>query len=375
VTSQQDAPGTPAYRLIQQELRAMIARGEYQQGTSFTTQREICERFGVSMGTAVRALNELVGEGVLVRRRGRGTFVAEAAERTRPTGHGHDATIALIVHGEGPHQSDILKGIASVCDEHGYRLFVSDSTPSPGHEERALQQALDTGASGVVLYARQGPGPLATLAEFRRRRVPVVLVDRYLDGFPTDAVFPDHFATGHLLTEELISQGHQRIATLWSEHECSSVRDRSAGYVQALREQGIAVRPDFMVMRSYLDLAEAERRAYLSSILELPEPPTALLCANGPVLATAAHDLLSLGVGIPDTIDLAGMDNAGPFDLLPLACVAAVLPSRDMGIRAAEVLMDRIGSEDPYRTPQHHVLPVDVRVRESALVQLRPVRP
>ncbi|MBD0420224.1 GntR family transcriptional regulator [Streptomyces sp. TRM S81-3] len=76
----------------------MIARGEYRPDAPFTTRREICERFEVSMGTAVRVLNELVQEGVLVRRRGRGTFVAEAAMRTG---------VAM-----GPGRSPALRGAA-----------------------------------------------------------------------------------------------------------------------------------------------------------------------------------------------------------------------------------------------------------------------
>jgi GntR family transcriptional regulator of arabinose operon len=94
------------------------------------------------------------------------------------------------------------------------------------------------------------------------------------------------------------------------------------------------------------------------------------LCANGVVLATAAHDLAGLGVRIPEDLDLAGMDDAGPFDLLPLACTAAVLPSYDMGVTAAQMLLARIASADPYREPHHRVLPIALRSRESAQAHL-----
>ncbi|WP_419996204.1 LacI family DNA-binding transcriptional regulator [Streptomyces boninensis] len=371
-------PSTPAYQRIMQELRAMIARGEYRHDTPFTTQREICDRFEVSMGTAVRALNELVQEGVLVRQRGRGTFVAEAAQRPEPQAlprAADDRTIALVMHGEGPHQSETLKGAGAACDELGYRLFVSDTTASPGHEDRALRQALQAGAGGVLLYPRQGPGPLAALGELRRHRVPAVLLDRYLPGFPADLVHPDHYDTGYRLTEELIKRGHRHIATLYGEYDCTSVHERSVGCLQALRDHRIPVRPDLMALRAYLDMDDAERRSFLATMLERPEPPTVLLCANGPVLATAAHDLLALGKRIPDDVDLAGAEDAGPFELLPLAGVAAVPPWREIGARAAEVLIGRIGSEDPYATPRHEVLPVEIRTRESDRAQLRAIGP
>jgi GntR family transcriptional regulator, arabinose operon transcriptional repressor len=366
--------GVPLYLQIKRLLREAIARGEYSAGLPFTTQREVCEQFGVSTATAVRVLNELVGEGVLVRKRGRGTFVSESAARPTPASTPRTDSIALIIHGKGPHQSLLLEGIGSVCAEQDYRVFVSDSTPSADHERRAISQALDSGVSGILLYPLQGQPNLAALAEVRRRRVPLVLLDRHLPSFPCDAVLADNFSVGYQLTKELISRGHRRIATLWSEFECTSVYDRLTGHTQALREYDLPIRPDFTALRSYTDLPEEQRKAFLTALFEASDPPSLVLCANGLVLATAAHDLVGLGLCIPDEVDLAGMDNAGPFDLLPLTCIAAVLPSRDMGIVATRMLLERIGSDDPHLTPQHRVLGITLRHRESAQAQLRPFR-
>src|SRR5919199_4218863 len=71
------AAGTTLFAWVKQELREAIAQGQFQPDEPFITQREIVERFGVSTTTAVRALNDLVADGLVVRRRGRGTFVAE----------------------------------------------------------------------------------------------------------------------------------------------------------------------------------------------------------------------------------------------------------------------------------------------------------
>jgi GntR family transcriptional regulator, arabinose operon transcriptional repressor len=361
----------PIYQRIKAELRETVARGGYEAGVPFITQRALCERFGVSNATAVRVLNDLVAEGVLIRHRGRGTFVAE-----RPAGSGPAAdrdphrSVSFIIYDEGPHQSELFRGVSSVCLEAGFRVFVVNSKASPSTEERALRQALQFGASGVLLYPRQGEGSLPALADLRAAGIPVVLLDRHLPTFPTDAVLADNYAVGHQLTTALIARGHRRIATLWGEHQCTSVYDRSTGHIQALREHDLPILPELTALRPYVDLPEPRRKAHLSGLLSAAEPPTVLLCANGAVLATAAHDLAGLGVRIPEDLDLAGMDDAGPFDLLPLACTAAVLPSYDMGVTAAQILLDRIGSSEPYREPEHRVLPITLRSRESAQAHL-----
>ncbi|MFE3454326.1 GntR family transcriptional regulator [Nonomuraea sp. NPDC059194] len=101
--------------------------------------------FGVSTTTAVRALNELVTEGFLVRQRGRGTFVAD---RPAPSSSAapRERSIAHVMCGSGPHNSDVVGGIESVSAELGYRMFLSNSGASAAAQERALRQALDTGA-------------------------------------------------------------------------------------------------------------------------------------------------------------------------------------------------------------------------------------
>ncbi|HEY0803944.1 MAG TPA: GntR family transcriptional regulator [Pseudonocardiaceae bacterium] len=361
-----DAGGeqVPRYVRVKRELLAEIAAGHYSTDRPFITQREICERFDVSHATAVRALNDLAADGYVVRRRGQGTFVAE-----RPAPRPPDRTIACVLQHQGPHVGQLLAGVEEVCAEVGYRLFLNHCEGDPDREAKALAGALDHQVSGIIVYPAEGNAVLAPYAETRRRGVPLVMIDRYRPDLATDAVVADNLAAGHDLTEALIAAGHRTIATLWDETDVTSVRDRLAGHVQALREHDIPVRPDLTVLRRYRDQPENTRRALLAELLGGSHPPTVLLCANGYALATAAQDLVALGMEIPGDIDLAGMDDAGPFDVLPLTAAAISLPSREMGRRAMRLLHERIthGAGEPELV----VLPVTVHTRQSAPGHLR----
>jgi LacI family transcriptional regulator len=364
------APKVPLYQQVKRDLLAAIAAGEYAPGRPFVTQREICERFNVSHATAVRALNDLAAEGHVVRKRGQGTFVAERPPEQ--TARDADGTIACVLQYQGPHVGRLLAGIEEVCAQLGYRLFLNHCEGDPAREEQALTRALDHGVDGVIVYPTEGSGVLAPYAEARRRGVPLVMVDRYRPDLATDAVIADNFAAGRDLTTALIGAGHRIIATLWDEIDVTSVRDRLAGHIQALREHGIAARPDLMVLRPYSVQSHEARRALLAELLRGPHPPTVLLCANGYVLATAAEDLVALGLEIPGDIDLAGMDDAGPFDVLPLTAAAISLPSREMGRRAMRLLHQRIIEPDASE-PELVVLPISVQTRQSSVGHLRVV--
>ncbi len=66
----------PLYYQIMNQLREKIARGEYPVEGALPPERELVETYQVSRMTIRQALSELVNEGILVRRKGIGTFVA-----------------------------------------------------------------------------------------------------------------------------------------------------------------------------------------------------------------------------------------------------------------------------------------------------------
>lgn len=65
----------PIYHQLTSQLRRLIESGECPVGAKFLTERQVCERFGVSRATSNKALSNLVSEGVLEFRKGVGTFV------------------------------------------------------------------------------------------------------------------------------------------------------------------------------------------------------------------------------------------------------------------------------------------------------------
>lgn len=83
-----DDPATPAFSPLYQQIRTLITRslqgGEWRPGEAIPSEADLASRFKVSQGTVRKAINVLADENLLVRRQGKGTFVAtHAEERTR----------------------------------------------------------------------------------------------------------------------------------------------------------------------------------------------------------------------------------------------------------------------------------------------------
>ena len=71
-----DAAGAPLYRVVKRALLRAVEAGSYVAGSSLPSEAALAADFGVAIGTLRHAVDELVAEHILVRRQGRGTFVA-----------------------------------------------------------------------------------------------------------------------------------------------------------------------------------------------------------------------------------------------------------------------------------------------------------
>lgn len=68
----------PKYQLIQNDLRQQIISGKFENGDKFYTESELTQHYNVSSITVIRAVNELVKDGYLVRHQGKGTFISRS---------------------------------------------------------------------------------------------------------------------------------------------------------------------------------------------------------------------------------------------------------------------------------------------------------
>ena len=71
-----EAAGMPLYRVVKRSLLQKIESGSFPPGETLPSETEIATQMGISIGTLRRAVDELASEHILVRRQGRGTFVA-----------------------------------------------------------------------------------------------------------------------------------------------------------------------------------------------------------------------------------------------------------------------------------------------------------
>jgi len=335
----------PKYRRIVESLRASISAGHYRDGVRLPSEAELVRRFGVSRMTAVKAMQQLQQEGLLVRRTGSGTYLAGS-------GAAQNLVFGLIIPELGDTEifEPICKGMAQSPDIQGHSLSWGHSlTGSANREEvaeRLCQQYIDQKVSGVFFAPlefsqRRDQINRRILKALKGARIPVVLLDRcelqYPERSEYDVVGLDNRRAGYVMTDHLVRQGAKRIAFLAREGSAETVDERIAGYRDALfaQDHGLS---SYLVVRGDGSDAPAIEATLKESKID------AFLCANDHTAAQLMQSLLGLGVRIPDDVRIAGVDDVKYAGLLPVPLTTFRQPCIDIGAAAVAAMKERIGN-------------------------------
>lgn len=105
--------GTPAFSPLYQQIKTLILQslqeGEWKPGDLIPSELELAARYRVSQGTVRKAIDELAAENLLLRRQGKGTFVATHTEEQIKYRFLRLHPDAGTLNGEGPAERHIIE--------------------------------------------------------------------------------------------------------------------------------------------------------------------------------------------------------------------------------------------------------------------------
>ena len=200
-------------------------------------------------------------------------------------------------------------------------------------------------------------------------RIPVVCVDRRMDTLECDTVVADNIAGARNAVSHLIQLGHRRIGYVGGMPIVSSSRERRIGYEAALREHGIPIEADLIREGTR---SKEQGRALTHALMNLDNPPTALLAGNNLMTLGVMATLRELQIKIPEQVALVGYDDL-PWDLalaLNPPPTTVRQPTYNLGCQSIKLLLSRI--EEPQRPPLLVVLQPELKIRASCGNYLTP---
>ena len=256
---------------------------------------------------------------------------------------------------------ELMQGVEEILLPQKYGLIVCNTNETLEREAHYLDLLLSQRVDGIIAAATSQRWVELTRAV--AQHTPVVFVDRSFDNMEGPYVGVDNQQGGYLGVRHLIDCGYQHIGILAGYERLSTMRERYAGYRQALEEAGLPVRPEWAI-GSPLSI-EGGREA-LRQLLSLPERPQAVFINNNLLSLGALLELRALGVRCPEDLALVGFDDH-PWAAVadpPLTVVRQ--PAHELGRAAAGILLALINHE-PAPVARER-LTCDLVIRQSSRV-------
>jgi LacI family transcriptional regulator len=311
-------------------------------GAKPATIREVARAAGVSVGTVSRSLNapDTVRRATLEK-------VQAAIERLgfkpdpRAQGMRRRNTLAVgFISNDisNPVHAVVFRGAETELRGRGYSLLVVNTGGNPEGEAAAIDTLQHGRVDGLIMTinSEQDRRCRELLAA---ARVPSVLLDREI-GLELDAVLTDH-AEGMLqAVDYLIELGHRRIALITAGMEIRPGRERVRGFTAAFARRKLALPQDLIRAQSLsADFGFRETTA----LLQLAEPPTALVAGGNQILVGVLKAIQQHGVQVPGQLSLITCDRTDLSTTYPGPLTIIDRNLAEIGRTAAELLLERMG--------------------------------
>lgn len=311
--------------------------------------RDVAKAAKVSVGTVSNVLNrsEVVAPKTLARVQATIKelgFVPNGFARNLRSGQSR--TLGLIVPDvSNPFFTEVARGVEDAASKRDYAVFLCNSDESASKEERYVNVLIQQQVRGVLIT----PADMKSdrLDVMRDRGIAVALLDREIKGRKQCSVSVDDVHGGQIAIEYLAGLGHKNIAWVCGPESIPQVADRGAGVAKAAKVAGSKIETIRVSLMNATHGEEAARK-----ILELGVLPTAIFCANDLLALGVMRALLASKVRIPEQISVLGYDNIefAPSAAVPLSSIAQ--PSYQMGVTAADLLLNECEDGDSHEHQQ-----------------------
>ncbi len=333
------------------------------------TIKDIARKSGVSVGTVSNVINNL--ESVKIKNKEKVLEVINSLGY-RPNkiaaslSKKKTMNVGLIVPDvSSPFYSDLIKGISDALEINGYNIFLCESNNNIQKEEKIIRDLLSMWIDGIILipvYSKK-----RNLHFLENIEIPVVLVNREIEGIKKDIVIFDNFGGAFEATQFLIKNNHKKIPILGGPELSKSFEERFQGWKEAMEENNLY--KDNLIFRGDFSV-EAGHKMMLEALNK----------ADGIDAVFASSDLIALGalsaideynLKVPDDISVMGFGDIYLSKFLKPSLTTIRRPFYNIGKTAVSLLLDRISGNTQKKITKF-IIKGKLEIRDSVKIPDQP---
>lgn len=338
----------PLYYQLFTRMKEEILNGGLEPGAQYFSDRQLIERYGVSLLTVRQAMSELVNAQILERRQGSGTFISQrvAKMRAKPADTTPGAILftgwspAALSGWDSMYFRDIFEGMQAEATARELQILFDDFRAQSA--EKIAAEAKSRGIRGALALIGQESEKRTKLLS--AAGLPIVAVNFSLKGIPS--IVPDDFAGGQLAVKHLLLLGHRRIAHLHSGETTPHWAEVRRAYLECT-EVGIASGKSLLFESDKLRGSIDVGYELAAQMVERGNLPTAVFAGNDLIAIGAMRLLQERGIRIPQDISVIGFDNIEAAEICSPGLTTIGVDRKEMGRTAVRMLLDPAAHTEP----------------------------
>ncbi len=263
-----------------------------------------------------------------------------------------------------PFFPQMIRGVESVVTKAGFSLITFNTDDQAQREKDGLSLLRSRRVDGILLVIAPGKSDGSHIKRTLDAGIPVVCLDRIPSRLAVDCVSADNFTGSRDAVRHLIAMGYRETAIITGPLTLKNARDRLKGYKAAFTEAGLTAPPGHIIEGDFRQ--ETGARICQELFLRGRRWPSALFISNNPMAVGALEALSRINLRCPDDFALVTFDGFVFPDAFHPTLTTVVQPAYEIGVRGAEILIQRLHRELP-ADPVYVELPTELRLKESSL--------
>jgi LacI family transcriptional regulator len=264
---------------------------------------------------------------------------------------GKTNTIGLVIADiSNPFFANIARVVEDEARRKGYTVIIGSCDEKAEKAWDLIKVLMNRQVDGFVIVASEHSEE--QIEHLREKKIPFVLLDRHFPELNTDFVATDNFKASYDGCEHLIAMGYERIGLIAYKLDMHHMQERIRGYQFALKDNHIENKEEWLVEVEFENL-ENEVKKGIDHFLALENKPDALMFATYGLAINALKYINELKLKVPDDFAIVSFGQAEIFELYYCPITYLLQPLEDLGVRAVDVLLDKINDRE---TPLTQVL-------------------
>lgn len=233
--------------------------------------------------------------------------------------------------------SEIIEGVLDTATGAGYSVVLCP-TVSTGLSEYSIPPILQGGKNRLAGFVTMCPlGRDSSLLRAIADGIPIVQCCEYDDALPYPFVAIDDYAAAYHAVTYLINLGHTRLAIFNSTCQTIYGRKREQGFRDALRDNNIPLREEWVLHLGEIDYNLAQAAA--ADLFSGDEYPDAVFTISDVYAAGAVRSITKAGLRVPDDVSVVGFNDTEIALTSEPALTTVHQPRQKMGATACSVLL------------------------------------